>query len=584
MELMNKDFSFLTKPLPLKPAPSFKQDEKLVSAIDKLFRTEQITLDKDGCKTKLPERKLQFREVQQLLSKQCPVQINTAPEEVLRNSNDNRKALVTKIENILGFLNKTAEEGDKPKLVLRNQRLWSNCIYDSDRVTLKAFSDAKKTTLCYSSSEDKTRFNSIVFVLTKVHELISKNMTITRRELFYQNVIRFRNQGNLDVAVRDVCCLLETPPWNLGLVATAKGLLAGPIKMHHRDGSVTDCSAAGGTLIPLDVSGIIRFVSTAKYILVVEKDAVFQKLLDEGALIRLGPVIILTGKGYPDVCTRQILCRMCTELQLKALALVDADPHGYEIFLTYKYGSLAQSHLSSTLACSSLVLLGARHHDVMTLAPNEARLPLTDLDKRKLTTLMKRPYLDSSIGLLLKKELNAMLASGIKAEIEALAPTAAALCDAYLPAKLIQGKNDPIKRKSFNVNEAIHSLDLALGRLKRSKMVHGEYSCTSPLKPVKCNARGMFMDMNSSSNFDHNVDNASLMSMNFSHYELMRNLSHTNCNSDGAFSGTTCSTNITSAESSLKDEHLERYFRSAEIWRNYKESAPSVVPFEMPEK
>lgn len=31
-----------------------------------------------------------------------------------------------------------------------------------------------------------------------------------------------------------------------------------------------------------------------------------------------------------------------------------------------------------------------------------------------------------------------MLKSGIKAEIEALAPTAAALCDAYLPAKLIR--------------------------------------------------------------------------------------------------------------------------------------------------
>lgn len=31
-----------------------------------------------------------------------------------------------------------------------------------------------------------------------------------------------------------------------------------------------------------------------------------------------------------------------------------------------------------------------------------------------------------------------MMTSGVKAEIEALAPTAAALCDAYLPAKIIQ--------------------------------------------------------------------------------------------------------------------------------------------------
>lgn len=31
-----------------------------------------------------------------------------------------------------------------------------------------------------------------------------------------------------------------------------------------------------------------------------------------------------------------------------------------------------------------------------------------------------------------------MLSSGVKAEIEGLAPTAAALCDAYLPAKIIK--------------------------------------------------------------------------------------------------------------------------------------------------
>lgn len=55
-----------------------------------------------------------------------------------------------------------------------------------------------------------------------------------------------------------------------------------------------------------------------------------------------------------------------------------------------------------------------------------------------------RKYLRFSLLLLkilkgsrIKEELNMMLKSGIKAEIEALAPTAAALCDAYLPAKLI---------------------------------------------------------------------------------------------------------------------------------------------------
>lgn len=49
------------------------------------------------------------------------------------------------------------------------------------RVTLKSFNDAKKSTMVYSGSEDKTRFNTTVFVLTKVHDLLSKNLTVTRR-------------------------------------------------------------------------------------------------------------------------------------------------------------------------------------------------------------------------------------------------------------------------------------------------------------------------------------------------------------------------------------------------------------------
>ncbi|KAL0849029.1 hypothetical protein ABMA28_013402 [Loxostege sticticalis] len=438
MDLLNKDFYKFTRDLQSNAVPTFRQDPKLVEAIDKLFYSNHLRLSdaRENGQIVLPERKLQFHEVQDLLK----LSLNAAnkPAEAMQKDN-NKRLVIKKIEDLLSEINQSAEAGDNPKLIIRNQRLWSNCIYDLDRVTLKSYNEAKKTTVCYSSNEDKTRFNTIVFVLTKVHELMLKNLTVTRRELFYQNVSRLRNQANLDVAVRDVCCLLETPPWSLGIVATSKGLIAGPLTMHHRDGSVVDCMASGGVLVPQDIEGIKEFKSTAKYVVVVEKDAVFQKLLDEGALIRLGPVIIMTGKGYPDVCTRQLLCRLSIELKLRALALVDADPHGYEIFLTYKYGSLAQSHLSSSLACASLVLLGGRHHDIMTLAPSEARLPLTDLDKRKLNSLLKRPYLDNAVGTRIKQELSAMMTSGVKAEIEALAPTAAALCDAYLPSKIIQG-------------------------------------------------------------------------------------------------------------------------------------------------
>lgn len=41
-------------------------------------------------------------------------------------------------------------------------------------------------------------------------------------------------------------------------------------------------------------------------------------------------------------------------------------------------------------------------------------------------------------GLRIKEDLTSMMTGGVKAEIEAVASTAAALCDSYIPCKIIQ--------------------------------------------------------------------------------------------------------------------------------------------------
>jgi meiotic recombination protein SPO11 len=49
-----------------------------------------------------------------------------------------------------------------------------------------------------------------------------------------------------------------------------------------------------GVLIPQDVHRVVRVESSARFVLLVEKDATFQKLLDEGMLDRLGPCVLIT--------------------------------------------------------------------------------------------------------------------------------------------------------------------------------------------------------------------------------------------------------------------------------------------------
>lgn len=143
-------------------------------------------------------------------------------------------------------------------------------------------------------------------------------------------------------------------------------------------------------------------------------------------------------------------------------------------------------------------------------------------------------------------------------------------------------KTEPTKRKTFNINDAVKTLDLALGRLKKSKFVNGEKSSVSV--PTRQNqakrSPDMFMDISgSTTNVALGLDNASLMSMNFSHYELMRNLSCSTSNSEGTFSGTT---RAYTPDHSLRNEHLEKFFRSAEMWT--RKSSPNNVRFDVQEK
>lgn len=114
--------------------------------------------------------------------------------------------------------------------------------------------------------------------------------------------------------------------------------------------SVHVCS--GRACISLDSRPDI--VSSAKFVLIVEKDATFQRLLDDGFCSKLSPCIMITvcfpvfassidpkdlpgmlllpvsnqGKGVPDVNSRLMVRKLWDTLHIPIFALVDADPHG----------------------------------------------------------------------------------------------------------------------------------------------------------------------------------------------------------------------------------------------------------------
>ncbi|PSN56716.1 Meiotic recombination protein SPO11 [Blattella germanica] len=292
------------------------------------------------------------------------------------------------------------------------------------------------------------RFSLVVFALATVHRLLITGDTCTRREIYYRDPVFCRSQAHLDAAMNDVCRLLQAPSWQLGVFATSKGLIAGPATLFLSNGQSIDCNAsAGGVLVPQDIHLLERVESPAKFVLLLEKDAAFQKLLDENVLERLGPCLLVTGKGYPDVCTRVLVRQFWRFLRVPILALVDADPHGLDIMCVYRFGSKKMSH-QRDLTVPAVRWLGVHPSDISRLAMKAQ--PLSVSDSNKLRHLAARPDIANNRPLLdqVSKEVfsnwgpqvQVLISGGKKAEIEGMSSFSTCyLTDAYIPTKILNG-------------------------------------------------------------------------------------------------------------------------------------------------
>ena len=216
--------------------------------------------------------------------------------------------------------------------------------------------------------------------------------------------------------------------------------------------------------------GISAADRRARCVLVVEKDSVFRRLVDDrfaGAL----PCVLVTACGFPDLATRALVRKVTAALGLRAFALTDYNPHGLALMLAYKHGTDALG-LERDASCPSLEWLGLRadhvaaeghtlptvpvgeapargdplvgggdandrddhddddDHDGRVAAspprggetvyvlPDDARQPLSSRDKALLGSLSKRPEVRADGALL--DEIDRMGSAGYKVEIEAL--------------------------------------------------------------------------------------------------------------------------------------------------------------------
>ncbi|KAF8425556.1 Spo11/DNA topoisomerase VI subunit A [Tirmania nivea] len=285
------------------------------------------------------------------------------------------------------------------------------------------------------SQEQSWRFAVLIRVLGLILEALTEDRITTKRDIYYKDVKLFRKQSVVDNIIDDIAYTFGVERGKLNVVAAAKGLVCGHMKMWYKSGDAVECwHDREGILIPsANLIGRIDILD-AEWVLVIEKEVQNCEIVPHD--------LNQQGKGYPDISTREFLRLLSDAAQSSAsptnspegqnsitrspriYAVVDHDPHGLNILSVYKFGSVALAHENHRLVVSQVKLLGIKNED-LELSQDECTqnnehgiLSLTGSDRRKAAQLLGKAYIWSQNEW--RSELQKMLFMNVKAEIQAM--------------------------------------------------------------------------------------------------------------------------------------------------------------------
>ncbi|KAK4656813.1 endodeoxyribonuclease [Podospora pseudocomata] len=218
--------------------------------------------------------------------------------------------------------------------------------------------------------QEAKKFEALLCIIELSHEALLSGMLITKRNIYYQSPDLFGSQAAVDVMVDNLAFTLGVGRGDLNIVATAKGLISGPIMLISRDGSVIDCGLSHSTGILLPSTSEIRSIGfhEVQWILVIEKEATFRTLAaaQYAKNSRAGHGILITAKGFPDLATRRFLSVVHSmRPSLVIFGLADFDPDGISIVRTYQNGSRRLEH-ENEATVPSLCWLGIKSRDLLS--------------------------------------------------------------------------------------------------------------------------------------------------------------------------------------------------------------------------
>ncbi|KDO33716.1 hypothetical protein SPRG_19326 [Saprolegnia parasitica CBS 223.65] len=323
------------------------------------------------------------------------------------------------------------------------KRATSAMTFDCDALTLTHGGEKRAIKMACPEAHEQLphgiMYTGMWLVLQIAHQLLLEDKTVTQRELYYLHPF-FTTQQEADECILDVSGLLCVPRECLNIVGGVKGYFSGRLCYRSADKQWIDCSLDGASGRPISRE-LLRLesedmISDAQYIIVVEKEGIFNRLGEDLFFNRV-PCILVTGKGFPDLATRIFVKKLRDTLRVPVLGLCDCNPFGLSILLSFKFGS-ARMPLDSVAYGTSVDMhwIGLRPLDTASLElPDIVHTKFSKHDTRRLQSLVAHPFVQMDAAY--RAEVQHWMKHPLKIELEALHTKGFGFITEYLEAQVM---------------------------------------------------------------------------------------------------------------------------------------------------
>lgn len=282
-------------------------------------------------------------------------------------------------------------------------------------------------------------FTQLVWTAWFARELLQMRKTSTLREVYYsargQRDIEFKHQAESDNIITDLETALNTPREDFNIFPEERSAIFGDLTLEYTvpgyEGKRLNLTEhPDGVMIGPALTSSKLVETTANKVLVIEKGAMFTRLVEERVHERFNAILVHTA-GQSPRSTRSIIHRLNRDFKLPVYIFTDGDPWGVHIAMVIISGSANAAHLRG-LATPDAKWIGVWATDII-----KYKLPtenLTDFDLKRLKELKTDSrYVEE----LWQREIDTFLKIGRKAELEAFSRYGLTyIVDEYLPAKL----------------------------------------------------------------------------------------------------------------------------------------------------